>query len=125
MSKPHTSRWSLFFSRFNFILSYRPGSRNVQPDALSRQYQKGDSHLQKPVAILPGSRVVGALMWDTESHVWRALEDQPGPSACPEGRLYVPENLRSQVLQWAHDSHPTYHPGAGRTSRFLAQRFWW
>ncbi|KAI3374617.1 hypothetical protein L3Q82_021191 [Scortum barcoo] len=28
-------------SKFNFTLSYRPGSRNVKPDALSRQFQKG------------------------------------------------------------------------------------
>lgn len=30
------ARWALFFSRFNFTLTYRPGSRNIKPDALSR-----------------------------------------------------------------------------------------
>ena len=30
------ARWSLFFGRFNFTLTYRPGSRNIKPDALSR-----------------------------------------------------------------------------------------
>ncbi|XP_055081043.1 uncharacterized protein LOC129456635 [Periophthalmus magnuspinnatus] len=33
---PRQARWSLFFSRFNFLLTYRPGSRNVKPDALSK-----------------------------------------------------------------------------------------
>ncbi|XP_061550331.1 uncharacterized protein LOC133411694, partial [Phycodurus eques] len=28
------ARWALFFTRFNFTLSYRPGSKNGKPDAL-------------------------------------------------------------------------------------------
>ncbi|KAL2082802.1 hypothetical protein ACEWY4_022620 [Coilia grayii] len=35
---PRQARWSLFFSRFNFTLSYRPGSKNSKPDALSRMF---------------------------------------------------------------------------------------
>ncbi|KAI7799341.1 Pol polyprotein, partial [Triplophysa rosa] len=33
------ARWALFFGRFNFTLSYRPGSKNVKPDALSRLFE--------------------------------------------------------------------------------------
>lgn len=33
---PHQARWSLFFNRFQFILSYRPGTKNLKPDAVSR-----------------------------------------------------------------------------------------
>ena len=33
------ARWALFFSRFNFHLAYRPGSKNVKPDALSRYFE--------------------------------------------------------------------------------------
>lgn len=29
------ARWALFFNRFNFTITYRPGSRNTKPDALS------------------------------------------------------------------------------------------
>ena len=29
------ARWVLFFNRFSFTLSYRPGSQNVKPDVLS------------------------------------------------------------------------------------------
>ncbi|KAK7933591.1 hypothetical protein WMY93_004487 [Mugilogobius chulae] len=32
------ARWALFLGRFNFTLTYRPGSRNIRPDALSRQF---------------------------------------------------------------------------------------
>ncbi|KAL2086022.1 hypothetical protein ACEWY4_017081 [Coilia grayii] len=124
-SPERQSRWSLFFACFNFTLSYRPGSRNIKPDALSRQFQKEDDNAQVSASILPGSRVVAALTWDVESRVQRALEEQPGPSACPDGRLFVPEHLRSQVLQWGHDSPLACHPGVARTSHLIAQRFWW
>lgn len=35
------ARWALFFGRFNFTLSYRPGSKNIKPDALSRHCPGG------------------------------------------------------------------------------------
>ncbi|KAI3366348.1 hypothetical protein L3Q82_000508 [Scortum barcoo] len=35
------ARWALFFSRFRFTLSYRPGSQNGKPDTLSRLYAPG------------------------------------------------------------------------------------
>ncbi|KAL2095577.1 hypothetical protein ACEWY4_007725 [Coilia grayii] len=68
---------------------------------------------------------MAALAWDIEGQVQGALQDQPGPSACPEGRLFVPEALCSQVLQWGHDSLLACHPRATRTSLHIAQRFWW
>jgi len=34
------ARWTLFFNRFLFTLSYRPGFRNIKPDALSRLYDQ-------------------------------------------------------------------------------------
>ena len=67
----------------------------------------------------------GAQTWDVEQQVQEALRNQPGPSACPADRLFVPENLRSQVLQWGHNSRLACHPGSTRTCHLLTQRFWW
>ena len=119
------SRWALFFTRFNFTLSYRPGSRNIKPDALSRQFQRDNEPTKEPVSILPGPCVVAALTWEVEQQVQEALRTQPGPSACPADRLFVPENLRSQVLQWGHNSRLACHPGSTRTCNLFSQRFWW
>ncbi len=33
---PHQARWALFFTRFQFTVTYRPGSNNCKADALSR-----------------------------------------------------------------------------------------
>ncbi len=36
------ARWALFFGRFDFSISYRPGSKNIKPDALSRIFDHSD-----------------------------------------------------------------------------------
>uniref|UniRef100_A0A672Z5U3 CCHC-type domain-containing protein n=1 Tax=Sphaeramia orbicularis TaxID=375764 RepID=A0A672Z5U3_9TELE len=59
------ARWSLFFNRFNFTLSYRPGSKNGKPDALSRLYEPVP-RAKDPEPILPPSHVVGAVSWPIE-----------------------------------------------------------
>ncbi|KAL0187602.1 hypothetical protein M9458_014701, partial [Cirrhinus mrigala] len=36
---PRQARWALFFTRFDFKVTYRPGSKNIKADALSRQFE--------------------------------------------------------------------------------------
>lgn len=119
------ARWALFLTRFNFTLSYRPGSRNIKPDSLSRQFVTSEDSVAEPEPILPHTRMVAVLTWEVEERIKAALEDNPGPSTCPDNLLYVPQHLRSDVLQWAHSSKLTCHPGIQRTKDFLRQRFWW
>ena len=35
------ARWSLFLSRFNFVLKHRSGKQSLKPDALSRRPDHG------------------------------------------------------------------------------------
>ncbi len=46
------ARWALFFGRFHFSISYRPGSKNIKPDALSRIFDQSERPLS-PELILP------------------------------------------------------------------------
>ena len=39
--------------------------------------------------------------------------------------LFVPQSVRSQVLQWGHSSKLACHPGVRRTTALIKQRFWW
>ncbi|KAI3369027.1 hypothetical protein L3Q82_025431 [Scortum barcoo] len=118
------ARWALFFSRFDFVLTYRPGSRNIKPDALSRQFSV-EEKVQEEENILPTSRVIAAITWDIENTVLRAQQQQPDPGQGPPGRLFVPDAVRSQVLQWAHSSKLSCHPGINRTISFIKRHFWW
>ncbi|CAJ0950513.1 unnamed protein product [Ranitomeya imitator] len=49
---PRQARWSLFFSRFDFVVSYLPGSKNVKADALSRSFVPDSPGLSEPAGIL-------------------------------------------------------------------------
>lgn len=118
------ARWSLFFSRFNFTLSFRPGSKNAKPDALSRQFSDpGTSHAAE--TILPIRCLVGAVSWGIEKSVQKALKGAPMPKNCPANCLFVPSSVRSKVLQWGHCSRLACHAGVRRTMACLRQRFWW
>ncbi|XP_061886375.1 uncharacterized protein LOC133636399 [Entelurus aequoreus] len=121
---PRQARWALFLTRFNFIITFRPGSQNGKPDALSRVYSSSleDS---SPEPIVPHTHFIGGLQWDIERQVLEALKSDTSPRGCPPGRLFVVPRLRSSVLDWAHGSKIACHPGIRRTSFILSQRFWW
>ena len=118
------ARWALFFNRFDFTLSYRPGSKNVKADALSRQFELEDTP-GTHATILPSACVIGAVTWGITDKVRQALEGAEIPVGCPENRLFVLSILRPQVLQWGHCSNFSCHPGVARSISLLRQRFWW
>jgi hypothetical protein len=118
------ARWALFFNRFSFSLSYRPGSRNVKPDVLSRLFDP-EPEAKEPETILPLTLVVGAVTWPIETEVKRANGGAPAPSGCPANRQFVPIELRPQVIHWAHTSWLSCHPGVKRTVFAISRRFWW
>lgn len=118
------SRWSLFFARFDFTLAYRPGTKNVKPDALSRQFEETSPLPPSEETILP-TTAVRALFWDLEKQVTEFKHVVPVPPGCPPRRLFVPSALRPQVLRWGHFSRLACHPGAFRTAALIGQRYWW
>lgn len=117
------ARWALFFGRFNFSLTYRPGSKNTKPDALSRAFTSVGP-VTSLDSILPQSCVVGALTWEISNSIREALLEQPDPGSGPPNRQFVPNSVRSQVLQWVHSSRFANHPGANRTLSLLRRHFW-
>ncbi|KAI5085992.1 hypothetical protein C0J45_23069, partial [Silurus meridionalis] len=121
---PRQARWGLFFGRFRFSLSYRPGSRNVKPDALSRVHALEEEE-PCPETILAKSVSVHTLSLALEERVKNAQDRGPVPEGCPTGLLFVPEGLRPGVLQWCHNSLFFCHPGQPRTLSLVKARFWW
>ena len=121
----HQARWSLFFGRFNFILTYRPGSRNIKPDALSHQFFSENSLAPPDTILSPACLKVVAVTWEIESLVRRAQASEPDPVNGPPNCLFVPSSARSQVLRWCHTSHFACHPGVNRTLSLLKWHFWW
>lgn len=70
------ARWALFFTRFQFSISYRPGSHNFKPDALSRQYS-GSEDKTNLVPILPATCTVAVIPWEKRRQFRRLRKWNP------------------------------------------------
>ncbi|KAI2661861.1 Transposon Tf2-6 polyprotein [Labeo rohita] len=121
---PRQARWALFFEHFNFQLSYRPGSKNTKADAISRQHQR-DTTTSEAAPVLPSRIILAPLRWGLEERVRQSHSQDPPPPETPTGRLFVPNTLRQEVLQWGHNSTLAGHPGVQRTISFITRAFWW
>ncbi|KAI2664082.1 Transposon Tf2-6 polyprotein [Labeo rohita] len=118
------ARWALFFTRFQFTISYRPGSQNHKADALSRVHEP-DHASPPPETILPASMLIAPVAWDLMTEISEAHSRDPPPAECPENRTYVPAELRPRVLSEVHARPSSGHPGIEATIDLLHNRFWW
>lgn len=121
---PRQARWSLFFTRFQFTVTYRPGSKNSKADALSRRHDYPQTEL-KPESILPLSIIIAPVTWDLMDDIQREQQSEPTPPGCPPNKHYLPSSLRIRVMQWVHTSLYSGHPGISRTLHLTQNSFWW
>ncbi|KAL0149639.1 hypothetical protein M9458_055166 [Cirrhinus mrigala] len=69
--------------------------------------------------------ILAPLQWGLEERVRQSHSLEPPPPETPAGRLFVPDHLRKEVLQWGHDSTLAGHQGVQRTISFIDRAFWW
>ncbi|KAK3568984.1 hypothetical protein QTP86_021609 [Hemibagrus guttatus] len=95
---PRQARWALFFTRFQFSVTYRPGSKNCKADVLSRQFEASSKPVQ-PDLILPVTAILAPVRWSLMEEIRRAHTDKPLPAGCPatKGPSFDP-TCSSQVL---------------------------
>ncbi|KAG1928582.1 retrotransposable element [Pimephales promelas] len=121
---PRQARWALFFTRFNFTVTYRPGTKNTKADALSRQTEETAQN-HNPENILGEKLLVAPVQWDIMTEIQQTNRQTPIPAECPANLLYVPETLRARLLDQVHSSPSSGHPGITATVQLLQNRFWW
>ncbi|KAK3522014.1 hypothetical protein QTP70_021392 [Hemibagrus guttatus] len=85
---PHQARWALFFTRFEFSVTYRPGTKNSKADALSRQFE-AQSEPSQPDLILPAAAILAPVRWSLIEEIQRAHADEPPSVNCPSTKVYV------------------------------------
>lgn len=121
---PRQARWALFFTRFQFTVTYRPGTKNIKADALSRQTE-GTIQNHTPENIIQTNILVAPVQWDLVTEIQQANSQVRPPSECPDNLLFVPETLRSRLLDHVHSNPSSGHPGITATIHLLQNRFWW
>ncbi|KAK3528500.1 hypothetical protein QTP70_000474 [Hemibagrus guttatus] len=114
---------SPLWSRFNFTISYRLGSKNVKADALSRVHGPEES-TDYPEPIIPEQLLVSPIAWSEETLPELSASTNT-PPGCPHGLQYIPRAWRTPLIHSTHTSLGTGHPGVNKTLSLLKQRFWW
>ncbi|KAK3513472.1 hypothetical protein QTP70_015467, partial [Hemibagrus guttatus] len=120
---PRQARWALFFTRFEFSISFRPGSKNTKADALSRMFAPEESP-ETPEPILPADLIVSPIAWSQET-LPPANASTNAPPGCPPGSQYITQARHTSLIHTAHTSLGTGHPGINETLLLLRDRFWW
>ncbi|KAK3516483.1 hypothetical protein QTP70_018758 [Hemibagrus guttatus] len=120
---PRQARWALFFTRFQFTISYRPGPKNVKADALSRLHSQEEPS-EEPEPILPEKLFISPISWSEETLPESDAHTSTLPG-CPPGLRFIPQAQRSSLLHSTHTSLGTGHPGTQGTLSLLRQCFWW
>ncbi|KAI2652427.1 Transposon Tf2-6 polyprotein [Labeo rohita] len=117
--KPALEEWQHWF---NFSITYRPGSKNVRADALSR-LAEGETNTETPSPIIPDHLIISPIEWTEPPAV--ATPEPRAPPGCPPGRQFIPPSQRVNLIHTTHISLGTGHPGANYTLSLLSDRFWW
>ncbi|KAI3748391.1 hypothetical protein L6452_11427 [Arctium lappa] len=132
-------RWMELLKDYDCEILYHPGKANVVADALSRK-ERSDRVRIKAMRIevtpswtdelkkvqeealteknLKAERMVGVVS---------LLEDNNQGLKCYKGRIWIPRlgNFRNQVLDEAHKSRYSIHPGNNKMYRDFRQSYWW
>ncbi|XP_075431242.1 GDP-D-glucose phosphorylase 1 isoform X2 [Ascaphus truei] len=122
---PRQARWALFFSRFDFHLSYIPGTKNVKADVLSRIHSSEKRPEESLETILPHERILATSTFknlDKHLHSQRRI---PKDLVVPDNKLFVPSKIVPEVLSWGHSSKSAGHPGFKKTTDLIRRNFWW
>ncbi|KAL0172101.1 hypothetical protein M9458_032412, partial [Cirrhinus mrigala] len=98
---PRQAPWSLFFSRFNFSITYCPGPKNIRADALSRLHDHQETS-ETPTNIIPEHIIVSPIEWSAPPIV--ATPVPRPPPGCPPGHQFVPRTQRVDLIHSTHTS---------------------
>jgi len=141
-------RWSLFLSKFDFRIAYRPGVSSGKPDSLSRRpdYKKnnsleGSSIINDDVFCCTIDRNINSLKESQLSDKFcqdtiRKIQEKSGKVKSSifslikgilhfQNRIIVPASLKARLLKSFHDTPTSGHQGVDRTLEKLRRYYWW
>lgn len=114
----------MFFTRIQFTVSYRPGSKNTKADALSRQTEEVNVS-ESEENIIPEKLLVAPLQWDIMTEITQINAQNPPPNECPHDHTFVRDLLRNKLLHQVHAVPISVHLGITATLHLLKNQFWW
>ena len=138
---PRQMRWLLFFSEYEFLITYRPASQQTKSDVLSHfGYAMTDEIRSLPPNIISTDKIIATCSQkDFLSLIQTALLLENSEEWLGKGgqtilnglfyyydRLFIPTpELRRKAILWCHDSALTGHLGVKKTIDLCKRYFWW
>ncbi|GJR13405.1 putative nucleotidyltransferase, ribonuclease H [Tanacetum coccineum] len=129
-------RWIELFSDYDCEILYHPGKANVVADALSRKERVKPKRVRAMNMILPSSikdKILAAQKEVVDEFVVlqkgldEMIEQRSGGTLYYLDRILVPlkGEVRTLIMDEAHKSKYSIHPGADKMYYDLRDRYWW
>ncbi|KAF5804296.1 putative nucleotidyltransferase, Ribonuclease H [Helianthus annuus] len=130
-------RWMELLSDYDCDIQYHAGKANVVADALSRKYHEKPKrvrslklNLQVDLNNQIRKAQESVIKEDTEKLKGMIKELEQGTDGIwrfHKKRMWIPKlgNLRHRILEEAHKSKYTMHPGSNKMYQDLRKNFWW
>ncbi|KAH0720379.1 hypothetical protein KY285_005181 [Solanum tuberosum] len=113
-------RWLELLKDYDMSILYHPGKANVVVDALSRLSMGSTAHIEEEKR---------ELAKDVNVHKQKVLAFEQGGDGVLryQGRLCVPmvDGLQERIMEEAHSSRYSIHPGSTKMHRDLREVYWW
>ncbi|GKC18811.1 reverse transcriptase domain-containing protein, partial [Tanacetum coccineum] len=129
-------RWIELFSDYDYEIRYHPGKANVVADALSRKEIVKPKRVKAMSMTLQSSikdRILAAQKEGVDEFVGlqkgldEMIEQRSDGTLYYLDRIWVPlkDDVRTLILDEAHRSKHSIHPGADKMYYDLRDRYWW
>ncbi|KAL9992436.1 putative nucleotidyltransferase, Ribonuclease H [Helianthus debilis subsp. tardiflorus] len=130
-------RWMELLNDYDCDIQYHAGKANVVADALSRKYHEKPKrvrslklNLQVDLNEQIRKAQESVIKEDTEKLKGMIKELEQGTDGIwrfHKKRMWIPKlgNLRHRILEEAHKSKYTMHPGSDKMYQDLKKNFWW
>ncbi|XP_035845155.1 uncharacterized protein LOC118491458 [Helianthus annuus] len=137
--KPHERRWLELIKDYDCDILYHPGKANEVADALSRKGTpppirvKSMKMIVTPqlLEMIRDSQRKSLAAEDSKKErlkgVADKLEESPTGLKMRFGRVWIPRfcEVKTAILEEAHKSRYSVHPGATKMYRDLKANYWW